>query len=412
MKIAFLVGKFPSVSETFILNQITGLIDRGHQVDIYAVNPGSQPKIHQDISKYRLLENTFYYENVPKRYLNRLLVAMQLLLKYFFIDPFLIIESLNIWRYGREARSLRLIYTVIPFVKRRPEYDIIQCHFGPNGIKGINLRDMGAISGKVITTFHGSDVSKTFQEFDDRYYDNLFAKGDYFLPISKYWQDRLVKLGCPASKTLVHHMGVDPKQLEFKSRHPSFPSQIRLVSIARLVEKKGIEHAVRAVAKLKQKYPQIKYNVVGDGELREELERLIDYLNVSQQVKILGWKQKAEIIDILNNSDILIAPSVTAQNGDREGIPVVLMEAMCMGLPVISTLHSGIPELVQEGVTGFLVPEKDVDAVSARITQAIEQQDLVSSMGAKGCEYIKQNYNIHLLNNNLVEIFLKVLSTS
>ena len=411
MKIAFLVGKFPSMSETFILNQITSLIDRGHQVDIYAEDPGSLTKTHQDVYKYQLFENTFYYEDVPRGYVIRLITAIQLLIKYFLLDPFLIVRSLNIFRYGREAKSLRLIYAVIPFLKTRPEYDLVQCHFGTNGIRGINLKDMGAIAGKIVTTFHGSDVSKTFQEFNDNYYDDLFIEGDYFLPISQYWQNKLIKLGCPASKTSVHHMGVDPKQLEFKPRQPSFESKIRLVSIARLVEKKGIEYAIWAVAKLKQRYPQIEYSVVGDGNLREELELLIDRLDVRQEIKILGWKEKSEIIEILSSSDILIAPSVTAQNGDCEGIPVVLMEAMCMGLPVISTLHSGIPELVQEGVTGFLVPEGDTDAICKKIIEAIEQPDLVSSMGEKGHEYINQNYNIHLLNNDLEQIFQKVLST-
>ena len=405
MKIAFLVGKFPSMSETFILNQITGLIDRGHQVDIYAVAPDYLAKVHQDVDEYQLIKNTYYYVNVPNNYFKRLFVAIWLVLNNFFRDPLLVIRSFNIARYGREVKSLRLIYAVIPFIKKRPRYDIIQCHFGTNGIKGVNLRDMGAIDGKIFTTFHGSDVSKTFQEFDDNYYENLFQKGDYFLPISEYWRNKLIELGCPLSNTSVHRMGVDPKQLEFRPREPSFDQKIRLVSIARLVEKKGIEYAIKAIAKISEKYPQIEYRIVGDGDLGESLKLLIEELGVGQQVKLLGWKQKSEILTILDNSDIMLAPSITAQNGDQEGIPVVLMEAMSMGLPVISTLHSGIPELIQDGVTGFLVPEKDSDAICAKISYLINSPSLVLKMGKKGYEYIYKNYNIHSLNNDLVEIY-------
>lgn len=409
MKIAFFVGKFPSMSETFILNQITGLIDCGHQVDVYAVRPDDLAKVHADVEKYQLIKNTYYYASVPRNYLKRFVIAVWLVLTNLLQD-YLPIRSLNIARYGREAKSLRLIYQVIPFINRRPQYDIIQCHFGDNGIKGTNLRNLRAIKGKIVTTFHGSDLSKTIREFGDRYYDDLFDRGDFFLPISEYWQSQLIKLGCKPQETAVHHMGVDPKQFKFRLRQPSFKHRIRLVSVARLVEKKGIEYAIRAVARVSQKYPQIEYCVVGDGELRPILEHLIKELGVEQQIELLGWKKKSEIIEILDRSDILIAPSVTAQNGDREGIPVVLMEGMSMGLPVISTLHSGIPELVQDGVTGFLVPEKDIDALSKKINYLICHPDLVSTMGKKGHEFVNRNYNIHLLNNDLVEIYHQVLS--
>lgn len=410
MNIAFIVGKFPSVSETFILNQITGLIDRGHQVDIYAEKPESLTTVHQEIDTYQLLRNTYYFTTVPKNHLKRLLMVIYLILKNFFRNPLITIRSLDIVRYGREAKSLRLIFATTPFISKQPKYDVIQCHFGTSGVKGIILRDMGAIKGKIVTTFHGSDVSKTFHEFNNNYYAELFSKGDYFLPISQFWQNKLFKLGCPSYRTSVHHMGVDPKQLEFRAREPSNDQKIRLVSIARLVEKKGIEYGIKAIAKLSAKYPQIEYVVVGDGDLRRKLEFLIEELRVGQQVKLLGWQEKSAIKEILNYSDILLAPSVTAKNGDQEGIPVVLMEAMSIGLPVISTLHSGIPELVQDGSTGFLVPEKDVDAICNKIDYFINHPEFIYSMGKKGSEYIEQNYNIHLLNKQLDETFHQVSS--
>jgi colanic acid/amylovoran biosynthesis glycosyltransferase len=112
----------------------------------------------------------------------------------------------------------------------------------------------------------------------------------------------------------------------------------------------------------------------------------------------------------MKDSDILLAPSVTAEGGDQEGIPVVLMEALAQGLPVISTYHSGIPELVQDGVSGYLVHERDVNVLSERLEHLIKNQELWAKMGRAGRNYIENYYNIDKLNEQLVEIFQKLLN--
>ena len=135
------------------------------------------------------------------------------------------------------------------------------------------------------------------------------------------------------------------------------------------------------------------------------MQELIQELNVGNLVKLLGWKQKTEVIDILNNSHILLAPSITAKNGDREGIPVALMEAMAMGLPVISSLHSGIPELVTDGISGFLIPERDVEGIAAKLNFLIEHPEMWSQMGKAGRAIVEANYDINKLNHRLLEIY-------
>lgn len=97
------------------------------------------------------------------------------------------------------------------------------------------------------------------------------------------------------------------------------------------------------------------------------MEELAGESNIADKVKLLGWKQQEEIVTLLNDADILIAPSITGNDGDQEGIPVVLMEALAQGIPVLSTQHSGIPEVVQDGKSGFLVPERDVDALAEKL---------------------------------------------
>jgi colanic acid/amylovoran biosynthesis glycosyltransferase len=409
MKIAFLVGEFPNLSETFVLNQITGLLSRGQEIDIYAKIPLNTTKIHTDVEKYKLLNYTYYYPQIPSNYLLRLLKGIGLLLTNCLKDPALLLRSLNIFKYGKKAASLRLLYASIPFLGKRPEYDVIQCHFGTNGLKGMDLKEIGAIQGKLCTTFHGLDLSGNLQKYGDRLYDKLFDKGDLFLPISEYWKGLLMELNCDQKKITVHRMGIDCQKFTFTPRQPHPDGQIRLVTVARLVEKKGIEYGIRAVAKLSQLDGNLEYNIVGDGELRESLECLIEELEVGDTISLLGWKERKEIIKILNSAHIFLAPSVTSHDGDREGIPVVLMEAMAMGLPVISTQHSGIPELVEDGVSGFLVPERDWEALANKIDYLIQSPDIWVKMGKEGRLQVEKFYNIDRLNDRLMEIYQQLV---
>lgn len=410
MKIAFLVGEFPALSQTFILNQITGLIDRGHDVDIYAPVSGDEPKIHSDVEKYNLLERTFYSPQIPKNYLFRTLKGIRLLLANSLKEPVVLLRSLNVFKYGKQAASLRLFYSAIPLLYRRSPYDIVHCHFGPNGLKGSLLQDIGALQGKLVTAVHGYDMALYLQRAGESVYNQLYDKGDLFLPISERWKRRLIELGCPEKKILVHRMGIDCKRFSFTPRHLQADRRVRLVSIGRLVEKKGVEYAIRAVAKLAKVNPNIEYHVVGDGPMREDLQRLIQELDVDNAVTLHGWKQQQEIVEILNNAHIMLAPSVTSKKGDQEGIPVVLMEAMAMGLPIVSTQHSGIPELIQHGISGLLVPERDVNALSEKLGNLIEHPEVWSEMGRAGRRYVEEYYDIDKLNDQLVKIYEELLT--
>jgi colanic acid/amylovoran biosynthesis glycosyltransferase len=404
MRIAFFVDAFPALSETFILNQITGLIDRGHDVDIYASRRGDASKVHPDVVKYRLLERTHYRPSMPRSRILRVLKGADLALGHVLRNPVLILRSLNAFKYGKRAASLELLYAMVPLLRARP-YEIIHCHFGPNGTRAALLRDIGALTGNLITVFHGYDLTMYIRSSGERVYDALFKAGDLFLPISERWRRRLIELGCDERKTLVHRMGIDCTRLSFRPRRPAPDGIIRLVTVARLVEKKGVEYGIRAVARLRKTHANLEYNIVGDGPLGPELRRLVDELDAAATVKLLGWKHQEEAAEILGESHIMVAPSVTAGDGDQEGIPVVLMEAMALGLPIVSTLHSGIPELVEDGLSGFLVAERDVDALADRLSHLLEHPETWPGMGKAGRAFVEANYNIDKLNDRLVEIY-------
>ena len=194
MKILFIVTTFPALSQTFITNQITGLIDRGCEVDILANIRGNQTKIHSDDYKYKLLDNTYYYseivKKIPKNIPQRLKDSSFLIKKYFLKRPKSVLKSLNVFKHGKGAITLKEFYRSISFIDKGP-YDIVHCHFGPNGILAAYLRDIGAIEGKIIIAFHGYDLSSYIQQKGNNAYDGLFKKGDLFMPVSFLWEKKL-----------------------------------------------------------------------------------------------------------------------------------------------------------------------------------------------------------------------------
>ncbi|HEX9665710.1 MAG TPA: glycosyltransferase [Thermodesulfobacteriota bacterium] len=415
MKIAFLVPLFPLLSETFILNQITGLRDRGYEVDIYASGPGNDPKQHGDIEKYNLLNCTSYTgtfdQKMPANQLLRILKAMFLVVTKFHKRPMPIIKSLNVFKFGKRAASLRLFYEAMSFLDMgMGEYDIVHCHFGGKGNLGALLKSVDVIKGKVVTTFYGYDISGAVKKHGEGLYNILFKEGDAFFAISEKMKKQLIEMGCSKEKVSVHRLGVDTDKICCSPRHTEDNGQVKLLTIARLVEKKGVEYGIRAAAQVLKKYPQIEYDIVGDGPLRSDLESLIYALGLDERIKLLGWKQQEEIIELLNNADILLAPSSTAENGDQEGTPTVIIEALAKGLPVLSTYHSAIPELVQDTKSGFLVAERDVNGLSEKLTYLVEHKQLWSEMGKEGHKHVEDNHDINKLNDQLVNLYRQLMN--
>jgi colanic acid/amylovoran biosynthesis glycosyltransferase len=410
MRIAFVVWRFPMLSETFILNQITGLIDRGHTVDIYADEPGETERMHPAVEQYGLLKQTHYVGVMPEKQLPRVIKGLRLS-THFHKNPLVLLRSLNPFKYGKQAASLRLLYAATPFLGKQ-SYDIIHCQFGELGLRCAQFRSLGASQAKLVTSFRGYDISRFVQKYGDEVYRPLFERGDVFLPNCDYFGKRLVKLGCPAEQVVVMRSGIDCTQFTFTPRKQPTDGVIRIVTTGRLAEKKGVEYGIRAIAKLITTHPNIEYNIVGDGAFRQLLQRLIEQLGVANQVNLLGSQPQQELIQTLSRSHIFLAPNVTGKDGDQDAPVNVLKEAMAMGLPVVSTWHGGIPEIVQDRISGFLVPERDVDALVEKLKYLIDHAEIWSDLGQAGRSYVTAHYEINQLNDRLVEIYQQLQSNS
>jgi colanic acid/amylovoran biosynthesis glycosyltransferase len=404
MKIAFIVTEFPALSETFILNQITGLLDLGHDVDIFAKFDPAEEMIHPVVKKYGLMKRVHYFFDGTtfRNMLNCMLKAIYLVITNFHKNPLRTLKSINLFKYGKNTLSLVLLYSTVSSLNK--QYDVIHCHFGQNGIIGAQLKEIG-IPGKLITTFYGGDLTSFLRKKGERVYNILFIHGDIFLPICDYFRKKLISMKCDENKIIVHHLGSCVEGFPFSHRNITQNKPLILLTISRLVEKKGHEYALKAFSKIVDAYSNVKYIIAGNGPLRTRLEQLVMELKLSDNVEFTGAVSELEVKALFQEAHIFILPSITAHDGDQEGTPTVLVEAQACGLPVISTHHSGIPELVIDGKSGFLVSEKDIDALAEKMEYLIEHPELMSEMGSYGRKYVEENYNIEKLNHRLVSIY-------
>lgn len=404
MKIAFLVSSFPNLTETFILNQITGLLDRGHEVDIYAVKEGNCTKMHPEVKKYNLLEKVNYISDFkfPKSKLARITEAIGRIFRVPHDNPSTILKALNFFKYGKRAFSLELLYMTFVF-RGKGSYDIIHCHFGHIGKLGMLLKNIGAIKGKILVSFYGFDVNRSVKK-NQSFYKEIFDKGYLFIALSNYMRKKLIDSGCKEENIIKHPLGINPSEFIFRERTAVSQESVKILTVARLVKKKGLRYSIRAFSEILKSH-NVEYIIVGNGVLRSEIKKLIKNLGIEDNVKIMGWCHKDELKKILNMADIFILTSVTTSNGYQEGTPTALLEAMSSGLPVISTYHAGIPEQVKDGKFGFLVPERDVDALTKKLEYLIEHPELWPKMGHAGRRYVEENYDIEKLNDRLVTIY-------
>ena len=397
MRVAFFLKVFPAASETFVLNQIIGLLRRGHELEVFSEYRNTTDPWHLDVEKNQVLQRTTYAER-PGGPIVRVIKAACALATATLHGRF------RIWSLlcNRRQASHRLFACR---VAARPPYDVVQCHFGPAGIFAQMLRDVDALRGPMITMFHGYDISQYLRQHGPGVYKHLFARGDLFTCPSEFVRKRLIAAGCPAEKVQRFKLGTDLKRFSFKERTMDSSSAIRLITIARLTEKKGLEYSIRAVAKLSQRFKKLEYNIIGDGDLRPELTRLIDTLGVSSTVRLLGWKTQEEVKALLDQSHLFVLASVESRSGDIEGLPMVLQEAQAMGLPVVCTRHSGLPEGILEGKSGFLVPERDVDALVDCLADVISRPEAWPEMSRQGRAFVEAEHDLEQRNDALVELY-------
>jgi len=255
---------------------------------------------------------------------------------------------------------------------------VIHAQFGPSGIEILPLAKKLHIP--LVTTFHGYDASELLS--NKRYAHALAELFDYSfcIVVSEHMMNQLIPYGLRQDCSRVIYCGIPVNKFHYVERMPIFQKikegkAITLLQISALVEKKGHRYTLEAFSRLLSTHPNCTLVIAGDGMLRRELEAYCTELNIEKKVSFVGSVNSETAFKLMKDADIFVHHSVTQSNGDKEGIPTVLMEAMATGLPVISTFHSGIPELIRNSINGYLVPEKDIAAYTDAIIRSFSSPE-------------------------------------
>jgi colanic acid/amylovoran biosynthesis glycosyltransferase len=285
---------------------------------------------------------------------------------------------------------------------RRSRPDLIHAHFASGGRHALPLAR--ALCLPLLVTFHGADVTVRGSQPD--IYKQLCEHASIFICVSEFIRDRAIEAGFPPHKLIVHYIGVD-RDLFSSSSSPQ-PSQ-SVLFVGRLVEKKGCEYLLRAMKLVQQSHPECELTVIGDGPLRARLETLGEELNV--RCRFLGIQPASTVREALRRAQIFCVPSVTAANGDSEGLGMVFAEAQAMGVPVVSTRHGGIPEVVFDRINGLLVPERDHEALADSLCLLLGNEDLWRAFRAAGLQHVEKRFDLKHQTTLLEGVYNRVLTT-
>lgn len=271
---------------------------------------------------------------------------------------------------------------------KKKKIEIVLAQYGTTAYKVVEICKFLKIP--LITHFHGYDAS--VKNVIDRcnQYKDVFSYSTYIIAVSKEMKSNLENLGCPSEKLVYNVYG--PSKL-FLEQIPEFSNQTFL-GIGRFVNKKAPYYTILAFKKVHDQFPETKLIIGGTGELYESCLNLIRYLNLEKSISLPGIISREQFLNYLKSAFAFVQHSVTAINGDQEGTPLAVLEASAAGLPVVSTKHAGIPDVVVDNKTGLLVEEHDVDAMAQKMMDLLKNQTLAKQFGSNGKERIKTNFTL------------------
>ena len=383
-KLAYLTGEYPRASDTFIQREVAGLRALGHEVETcsirttgaeHLVGPEQRAE-HARTFKVlaaakrpaTLIRAHLRWMRQPRRYLRTLALA---------------------WKTAPKGVKGRL-YNLIYFL----EAGVLAAHLADTGVDHLHNHIakasctvamlVNSLSGLPYSfTIHGPDI---FFEPHHWRIDEKAARARFVACISEFCRSQLMCFAGQAHWDRFHiiHCGVDP------DRYAPAPHQGQhLLFVGRLAAVKGVPILLEAVAQLRPRFPALRLTLIGDGPDRAALEAQAAHLGLTDITDFLGYRSQDEVAQMLATTDVFTLPSFA------EGVPVVLMEALASGVPVVTTQIAGVPELVVQGGNGRLVPPGDGAALQKEIAALLNDPAARQSLGAAGRDRVRQEFNIH-----------------
>ena len=397
MRLAYLTGEYPRATDTFIQREVEGLRQLGSTVLTCSIRPtGVEHLVGPEQRAER--EGTFYVLPINPLALLFAHLSLAIARPLTYIKALALAASTS--APGLKAALYQLFYFLeAGMLAHKLQQDRIEHLHNHIADSSCTVAMLAAeLAGIPFSfTLHGPYI---FYEPRRWRLDTKIAKAAFVSCISHFCRSQAMLFSQPSHWDKLHivHCGVDPEAFQLREHDRSGS---KLLYVGRLAAAKGLPILLQSIAVLKTSHPDLSLVVVGDGGERSELEAMVDCLEIAQHVEFVGYKSRAEVRDYLQQSDVLVLPSFA------EGVPVVLMEAMAAGVPVVSTRIAGISELVEEGVSGFLVPPGDAATLGERISRLLSDRQLRSQCGAAGRKRVTADFNI----NTEVQWLHRILSS-
>jgi colanic acid/amylovoran biosynthesis glycosyltransferase len=291
---------------------------------------------------------------------------------------------------------------------RANNISLLHIYFGNNGVFWLPLFRKRTIP--IIVSFHGADVAVGFNTPSGRRrLKQVFEAADLLLARSHSIRQSIIAAGCSPDKIRIQRTGVPGSDFEYRPRNFPDDGRFQFLQACRLIEKKGVEVTLEAYARFLERWPNSRLVIAGDGPLRKRLEQFAQQLGIGGKVAFIGFLTKEQLLEVYYESHVFIHPSETTSDGDNEGIPNSLLEAMATGLCSIATRHGGIPEAIEHLQNGVLVEERDFEGVYYWMHRLAEEWSLAAELGQHAAETIGREFNSKTQIEKLESVYLETI---
>jgi colanic acid/amylovoran biosynthesis glycosyltransferase len=301
-------------------------------------------------------------------------------------------------------RELRALQTVLGKTAAR----LLHIYFGQIAVHLLPL--IRSWKKPSIVSFHGADVTVDMNKPAYRETTRQMLNSVKLVLVrSESLRRAVIRLGCDEGKIEIQRTGIPLGQFPFRERRFPQNGEWRLVQAGRLIEKKGLPVTLRAFAVFLRQYPNAKLTIAGEGPLLGQLQDLARELNIDGHISFTGFISQQQLREIYDASHIFLHPSQTGHDGNQEGIPNSMLEAMASGLPVFATQHGGIPEAIEDGVSGVLVPECDYQKLATALLDAVQDPGFLSRIARNAAEIVQKNFDLRAQAQRLEETYLRMI---
>lgn len=402
MKVAYLVSRFPKLTETFVLYEMAAVEQHGAPVELYPLMRERAAKMHPEAEAWvRRAHYTPWFS----------MAIARSNLHFLFGKPGIYLRTLWELLWGTR-RSPRFFAGAVLFFPKSVHLARLMARHGIGHIHA-HFASHPAAAAFVIHRLAGIPYSFTAHGSDIHRNQSMLAKktaeAAFVVPISRFNRDVILgaSQGKYGEKLRVIHCGVDLSRFQPNGRGRNGQEPLRILCTGTLHEVKGQTHLIDACRILSEKGVLFTCHFAGDGPDRPLLEQQAREARLQGRVVFHGRLDQDEIVRLLHKSDVLVAPSVPSKDGRREGIPVALMEAMACGLPVVSSRLSGIPEIVEHGVNGFLTEPGDSRAIAEALECFAADSILRRRFGQEGRRKVEDEFDLFTNTRELARLFVE-----